>query len=238
MIRLLIPAIGLLTVLGCQPKPGAAGEQAAQTVLPVPSEWVLVSCEMEGTEIPAANDRAFLKINDGQLGGNTGCNSFGGDWSLEEKKLKVPGVMATKMFCQEAAAQEELFLNLLNGEVAYAVRGDELSLTGGAGQLNFRRKGADMTVSEKQVAGIQGLFTYLADAPGFQHCADGERFAVLQEGDAYRELERTYLELGRPGEPALVIVEGEIVDNPEPEGHPRALRIKQVRKLTDDRNCP
>ncbi|MTB49405.1 META domain-containing protein [Lewinella sp. W8] len=239
MHRPLFLVFTILSLMACQPKPDAsAGEQSAKAVLPVPSEWVLVSCEMEGKVIPAVNDRAFVKISDGQIGGNTGCNSFGGDWQLSGAKLNVPGVMATKMFCQEASSQEQLFLNILNGDVGYAVTGDRLTLSGASGQLNFRRKDSGIQVSEKQVTGIVGLFTYMADAPGFERCEDGMRMAVLQEGEAYRELERTYLELGRPGEPALLTVEGDVVDNPAAEGHPKALRIRKVRKLSEESTCP
>jgi heat shock protein HslJ len=238
MLRHLLYLLCLSSILACQPKPETqAVEKSAEAVLPVPSEWVLISCTMEGRVIPAANDRAFVKISDGQIGGNTGCNSFGGEWTLSGTKLNVPGVMATKMFCQEVSAQEQLFLNLLNGEVTYQVDKDQLTLSGADGQLNFTRKSTGTTLSEKQASGITGLFTYLADAPGFERCEGGVRLAVLQEGEAYLELERTYLELGRPGEPALVVLEGDTVDNPEPEGHPKAIRIRAVRKLSDTSTC-
>lgn len=108
--------------------------------LPIPSAWQLVSCEIDGKTIPAVNDKAFIAIRDGQIGGNTGCNSFGGEWTGSTSKMDVPGVMATKMFCDEVADQERLILNMLNGSVSCTTNdGQNLTISDGKSKLVLTR---------------------------------------------------------------------------------------------------
>ncbi|MEM9930047.1 MAG: META domain-containing protein, partial [Bacteroidota bacterium] len=99
-LRLLLVSAGLFLALACQPKPKAnvpeEKQDMAKSELPIPSAWVITSCEQKGKTVPAVNDKGFIAIRDGQIGGHSGCNSFGGEWSGNSKKMKVPGVMATK----------------------------------------------------------------------------------------------------------------------------------------------
>ena len=135
----------LLFVLACTPKEMAGDAETkdkTMAALQIPSGWDLVSCEIDGKMVPAANDKAFVAIRAGQIGGHTGCNAFGGDWSGDPDKMKVPGVMATKMFCADCAEQERVILNVMNGTVKTAVSGKELTLTGKAGTLKLRRNDA------------------------------------------------------------------------------------------------
>ncbi len=107
--------------------------------LPIPSAWVIKTCEQNGEKVPAVNNKGFIAIRDGQIGGNSGCNSFGGDWSGSKKKMKVPGVMATKMYCADAATQEQMVFDLLNGTVTSKVAGNTLTLTGSGITLTLER---------------------------------------------------------------------------------------------------
>lgn len=120
----------------------AADNNSTMADLQIPSGWDLVSCEINGKRVPAANDKAFIAIRDGEIGGHTGCNAFGGEWTGDADQMKVPGVMSTKMFCAECADQERLILDLFNGTVDAAVDGKELTLSGKAGKLKLRRNDA------------------------------------------------------------------------------------------------
>ena len=135
-----------LLALACQPKnltgDGAPKEYDNMAALPIPSAWDLVSCEIDGKTVPAANDKAFVAIRAGQIGGHTGCNAFGGDWSGDPDKMKVPGVMATKMYCADCAEQEALILELMNGTVRTRTDGKTLTMSGAAGELKLRRNDA------------------------------------------------------------------------------------------------
>ena len=120
-----------LAFLACQPvKPqapdatppsGPAATPPADRLPDAPSGWDIVQFQLPGEELRAvANDQAFITFRGTQLGGNSGCNSFGGDvdrLSPARDTLYLPGVMATRMFCQPVQAQEQALFQLLNGPV-------------------------------------------------------------------------------------------------------------------------
>lgn len=112
------------------------------TEIPIPSAWDIVSCQIGGETVPAANDKGFVALRDGQIGGHTGCNSFGGDWTGKPSTMDIPGVMSTKMFCAESADQERLLLDLLNGTVTAEADGKQLTLSGTAGKIKLVRNDA------------------------------------------------------------------------------------------------
>lgn len=108
--------------------------------LPIPSAWQLVSCAIDGKTIPAVNDKAFIAIRDGEIAGHTGCNAFGGEWTGSPQKMKVPGVMSTKMFCNDVADQERMILDMLNGTIsAISSDGQTLVITSGKEKLLLQR---------------------------------------------------------------------------------------------------
>ena len=144
LIRLSLLAFGLFLCCACQPKPVATVTEGkttemSDTQLPIPSAWALVSCEHDGKTMPAANSKAFIAIRDGQIGGHSGCNAFGGDWTQKGKKMNVPGVMASKMYCEECAEQENLLFDLLNGTVVPRVKGSTLTLSNSSTTLTLSR---------------------------------------------------------------------------------------------------
>ncbi len=145
MRTLLLAFTVLFFGVACHPKP-ATYEQGDQTPItamqniPIPSGWDIVRCESEGRVVPAANDRGFVAIRENQIGGNTGCNAFGGDWSAKDGRMEVPSVMATKMYCEDAADQERVVLGLLNGTVACSLQDDgSLILMDGTTKVHLRR---------------------------------------------------------------------------------------------------
>ncbi len=108
--------------------------------LPIPSAWELVSCVIDGKTIPAVNDKAFIAIRDGEIGGHSGCNAFGGEWTGTPEKMKVPGVMSTKMFCNDVADQERMIFDMLNGTVSASSNdGKTLVISSGKGKLLLQR---------------------------------------------------------------------------------------------------
>ncbi|WP_020567051.1 META domain-containing protein [Neolewinella persica] len=143
-MRILSILVVLFLALACQPKTGAVAGEAADNkkemaTIPVPSAWVIKTCEQNGKSIPAVNSKGFIAIREGQIGGNSGCNTFGGDWTGSAAKMKVPGVMSTKMYCQDAAEQEQMVFDLLNGTVTTKVSGNELTMSGSGITLTLMR---------------------------------------------------------------------------------------------------
>lgn len=132
--------------LACQPKPNATVTEADSKTeamtnkdIPTPSAWRIVSCERDGKTMVAVNDRGFVAIRDGQIGGNTGCNNFGGEWTGSTAKMKVDGVMATKMFCSDSNEQESVVLATLNGTVTTTLKGELLTLSGSGNTIALQR---------------------------------------------------------------------------------------------------
>jgi copper homeostasis protein (lipoprotein) len=66
--------------------------------------------------------------------------------------------------------------------------------------------------------GMQGMFSYMADAASFTDCLLELRFPVAMASD-YLALERTYLGVDRePGEAVLVTIDGHLAQRPRMEG--------------------
>lgn len=71
-----------------------------------------------------------LNIEDGRLGGRSGCNVYGGDLSFEDEKLKIGGLISTMMACDEMVMQfERSYTQTLQNATEFTVSGDELVLT-------------------------------------------------------------------------------------------------------------
>lgn len=87
---------------------------------------------------------------------------------------------------------------------------------------------------------LHGMFTYMADAPGFRECLTGRFYPVAMEG-AYIDLERAYLAADKPepGAPILAFVEGEITDRPPMEGDRDVptLVVERFDRLAPGQTC-
>lgn len=62
-------------------------------------------------------------IKEGNISGNTGCNSFGGKIEIDENGLFKPGPLAaTKMYCAETAALERSFTTAMSKANSYIIK--------------------------------------------------------------------------------------------------------------------
>ena len=80
---------------------------------------------------------------EGRLGGNGGCNGYGGAYEVKGAALKISEVMSTLMACADDAltAQESAYFQALGGVASYDLSGDTLTLkdASGATVLVFAR---------------------------------------------------------------------------------------------------
>lgn len=75
------------------------------------------------------------------VGGNGGCNVFGGSYELNGNGLKIGGVYSTKMFCDATSEIENKFLGNLERVTRYEIRGGKLFLYAGeTAVLEFARE--------------------------------------------------------------------------------------------------
>jgi heat shock protein HslJ len=70
-------------------------------------------------------EKVTLNISkDGKIGGNGGCNAFGGSYSVKKTKITFKDIFSTKMFCADVPETE--YFNALGNAKSYAVKNGEL----------------------------------------------------------------------------------------------------------------
>ncbi|HEX5688561.1 MAG TPA: META domain-containing protein, partial [Roseiflexaceae bacterium] len=76
-----------------------------------------------------------------EIGGNSGCNSYGGGYKVDGAKVTFSQIVGTLMACAEQPAmdQETQYLQALQKVSQFAINGDQLDLTDESGKvLRFR----------------------------------------------------------------------------------------------------
>jgi putative lipoprotein len=94
--------------------------------------WKLVSYGAAGSPTPVVADaEAGLTFNeDGTVTGNSGCNGFGGDYTVEGDQVTFGQVASTLMACDDARmAQEDAVHKVLTETATYQIAGDTLTIT-------------------------------------------------------------------------------------------------------------
>ena len=104
------------------------GEESASLV----GQWALVSHGPAESQTPAAEgvDTSIEFKSDGTLGGNVGCNGFGGDYKVKGYEIAFGQIMSTLMFCEGPVGdQETTILNVLTGSATFVLDGGTLTIT-------------------------------------------------------------------------------------------------------------
>lgn len=100
--------------------------------------WELLSINgvapIDGTEIT-------LRFQDGRVQGSSGCNTYGGDYTLEnDGGFRAGPIAVTEMACLDPEGvmdQEVNYLQILQGANMLVRDGDELTIEGGGDTLVF-----------------------------------------------------------------------------------------------------
>jgi len=80
-----------------------------------------------------------INFERGQLGGSSGCNTYGASYELDGSDLRIGGISSTAMACPPPAMEvEEAFMPKLEAISEWEVDDGELVLDGGEGELRFR----------------------------------------------------------------------------------------------------
>jgi heat shock protein HslJ len=100
------------------------------------TEWLLV--QING-QPPLAGTQVTLIFEDANLGGMTGCNHFGGDYtSSQEGELSIGTLVQTEMYCMEpegVMAQEVMYQERLSQASSYRVVNERLELLNPQGEV-------------------------------------------------------------------------------------------------------
>ena len=107
-------------------------------------------------------------------------------------------------------------------------------------ELGYDLKRADAFAPVEPQLAMRGMFSYMADAPGFTECLTGQRMPVAME-EGYQALERAYLDArGEPGAPIMASLEGRIARRMPMEGPGPVptLVVSRFIKLWPGEACP
>jgi heat shock protein HslJ len=94
--------------------------------------WNLTSYGPTGSPVAVVEDsEAGLTFNeDGTIAGTSGCNGFGGNYTVEGDQVTFSEVVSTLIACEEPLmSQEEAVLRVLTNTASYAVEGNTITLT-------------------------------------------------------------------------------------------------------------
>ena len=95
-------------------------------------EWRLTSYNfIDKVAYPIDKMNITLNVReDGRLGGKSGCNVYGGGYTVEDNKLKVGALISTKMACEDSPMSfEGRFLEVLGAADTFSLENGELTIT-------------------------------------------------------------------------------------------------------------
>ncbi|MHB8807035.1 MAG: META domain-containing protein [Anaerolineaceae bacterium] len=91
------------------------------------TSWLLTAIDdaptLEGTKVTA-------EFSEGQIGGSSGCNSYGGSYETKGEKITTSSIVMTLMACQDASImeQEQTFLQYLQDAQTFQISGKQLQI--------------------------------------------------------------------------------------------------------------
>lgn len=124
-----------------------AGDPTSDSL--VNTSWQLTAFGPAAAALPVVPDSTVtLEFSaDGMAGGNTGCNSYGGDYTAEGDTLSFGEMVSTLMACADETvmAQEQAYLAALQTANRFEVTADQLTIwyDEGNSQLNFAAASAN-----------------------------------------------------------------------------------------------
>src|SRR4051812_24727062 len=111
----IIAAVAAVLLSACGTSPGASGAaspppatSAASPSALAGTQWVLTGIEQNGVAQPLVQGTQLtLQFGEGSLGGQAGCNSFSGTYTVDGQTLTVSNLNQTMKACDTAIMQQE-----------------------------------------------------------------------------------------------------------------------------------
>lgn len=122
---LLITILLVLLLSAC-----AGGSSAAN----LDGEWKLTALDgkapLDGTQIT-------ITFKAGEISGNAGCNSYGGQYQVKDGKLTFSNLLSTLMACQDQGVmdQEQAYMQAIGQAAGFTLTDDRLQLTNANGNV-------------------------------------------------------------------------------------------------------
>lgn len=138
-------SVPLVSARGVSDTPAAEAPTDEAAQLPG-TNWTLVA--LGGEPIPEGVDSTLVfGADDGSVGGNGGCNTYGGSIAYEEDgTIEITEVFSTMMACEDPKMSTERGLfDALGAAVTYAIEGETLTLIdeGGAELAQFAAQASE-----------------------------------------------------------------------------------------------
>jgi len=154
---LLVCVIAIILVAGCtspQPVPQptvtptptlTAAPVATTPAVPVSltRNWIVTTMGIQdGTAIAYPTAQISLTFNqDGTASGYGGCNNYNGPYTLtgqissKGNGITIGPIVSSLRYCRDYTEQENMYLAILQGAMAYNVNGNQLSITDKTGNV-------------------------------------------------------------------------------------------------------
>lgn len=95
----------------------------------VGKNWQLTA--IDGSIVNTDKATLIFNLDNNRIGGNGGCNSFGGNMAATSDKIRIWQVFSTKMFCENGSDVENKYLAALEKVNKYRVSDGKLQLLSG-----------------------------------------------------------------------------------------------------------
>jgi heat shock protein HslJ len=91
-----------------------------------------------------------VEFNDGWLAGHAGCNSFSGNYSVEDNRLGISELSLTGLSClpAEVEAQEVQFLAALKAAATFTIAGGQLQIADAVGETTLTLAAGELAAIE------------------------------------------------------------------------------------------
>ena len=113
----------------------ACGQQGgAAPAADLTGQWTLTT--LYGQE-PLSDTTITANFENGEIGGQAGCNSYGGQYSTAGQSLSISTLVQTEMACLNPAGvmdQESTYLKTLPQAASFSINGDQLEIQNAAGE--------------------------------------------------------------------------------------------------------
>ncbi len=99
-------------------------------------EWTLSTLNNQPL---VAGSMITAKFENGEVSGNSGCNSYGGSFSASGEKLAISGVMMTEMACldQPVMDQESAYLKAIEEATSFSIVDGRLEIQNTSGETTL-----------------------------------------------------------------------------------------------------
>ncbi|CAG20844.1 META domain-containing protein [Photobacterium profundum] len=108
--------------------------------------WKLMQLGGQDAKLGAAEKEVFIQFaSEGNaVHGFSGCNSFKGGFEIDQGKLTMGPVAATRKMCMDGMDQEQAFLSAMGQFASYSVQGEALTVKNNQGEVVATFESRDM----------------------------------------------------------------------------------------------